>query len=182
MLLNELKNPVSKMNAVGEFNLSRAQRVMFEAARRSLAGMWFALAAGVPVAYYFLAAPLFGGKPMTLGGSVILTGVLSSVVFGFCGLTLGSDILNAAIIKSRFQAVKRGLVIGGLCYLLLFTGLAVILAVSILAGSIDAILVLIFLEAVLFLYGWLVIGWVLAAVGAAAGGLLYLCRVKCLGA
>ncbi len=177
MLLNESKNPVSKMNAVGEFNLSRVQRVMYEAARRSLAGMWFALASLVPVAYYFSVAPLFGGKPMIVGGSVILTGVVSSVVFGFCGLTLGSDILNAAIIKSYFQAVERGLLIGGLCYLLLFSGLAVIMA-----ASINDILVLIFLEAVLFLYGLLVIGWVLAAVGAAAGGLLYLCRVKWLGA
>ena len=178
MLLNELKNPVSKMNAVGEFNLSRVQRVMYEAARRLLAGMWFALAAVVPVAYYFSVAPLFGGKPMMVGDSVILTGILSSVVFGFCGLTLGSDILNAAIIKSRFQAVKRGLVIGGLCYLFLFIGLAVILALSIK----DNIPVLIFLASVLFLYGWLAIGWVLTAVGVAAGGLLYLCRVKWSGA
>ncbi len=177
MLLNESKNPVSKMNAVGEFNLSRVQRVMYEAARRSLAGMWFALAAVVPVAYYFLAAPLLGGKPMTHDDSLVLTAVVPIVVSGICGLALGSDILDAAVIKSALQAVERGLMIAGLCYLLLFLELTLALAVYI-----DDLMILILLEAIVFLYGLLLIGWLLAAVGAAAGGLLYLCRVKWLGA
>ena len=173
MLLNELKNPVSKINAVGEFNLSRVQRVMFEAARRSLAGMWFALAAVVPVAYNFLAAPLLGGSPAPLDGSLVLTAAVPIVVFGICGAALGAGILDATVTKSAVQAVERGLMIAGLSYLLLFLKLSLVLA-----GSIDDLIILILLEVIVFLYGLLFIGWLLAAVGAAAGGLLYLCRVK----
>lgn len=50
------------------------------------------------------------------------------------------------------------------------------------AVYIDDLTLLILLEAIVFLYGLLFIGWLLAAVGAAAGGLLYLCRVKWSGA
>ena len=167
----------SKLNPADDSNLTSSERTMSEIARRSLAGMWFAFAGTIPAGYFLLAAPLSGGGLPTFGGSVLLTAVVPIAVSGICGLALGSDILDPEITESVFQAIGRGLFIAGLSYLLLFTGSALVLAFLT-----EDLIGLIFLEVFVFLYGLFFIGWLLALVGAAAGGLLYLYRQRRLGA
>jgi hypothetical protein len=140
------------------------------------AGMWFAIAAVIPVAYYFL---LFqeNGSPQSglpiFGGSSVLTAGVPVLVAGICSLLLGSAILDAEETKSAVQAIGRGLLVALLSYLLLFTVPAVILAFY----TADPVGLLV-LFVVIFLYGLLAVGWLVAGVGVVAGWLLYLCRLK----
>ena len=144
-----------------------------EFARRLFAGMWFAVAALIPVAYYFLLSRT-DGKPQfdpglpIFGGSSALTAGAPVLIAGICGLLLGSTILDAEETRSAGHAIARGLMIALLSYLLLFTSSAVILAFN----SDDLVGLVIFLV-ITFLYGLLIVGWLVAGVGAMAGWLLY---------
>lgn len=168
-----------KAEAAGDdFALTSDEQTLSELTRRSLAGVWFAFAAIVPVAYYFFFPPMDGGGGLpTLGGSSLLTAVVPVVTSGICGLALGSEILDPETTTNPFQAVGRGLIITGLSYLLLFTGSTLVLAFLT-----EDLIGLIFLEFFVFLYGLFYVGWLLAPVGAAAGGLLYLFRQRRYGA
>ena len=144
-----------------------------EFARRLFAGMWFAVAALIPVTYYFLLSradggPQFGAGLPIFGGSSALTAGAPVLIAGICGLLLGSPILDAEETRSAGHAIAKGLMIALLSYLLLFTSSAVILAFN----SADLVGLVIFLV-ITFLYGLLVVGWLVAGVGAVAGWLLY---------
>ena len=145
-----------------------------EFARRLFAGMWFAVAALIPVAYYFLLSrtdwgPQFGAAGLPIfGGSSALTAGAPVLVAGICGLLLGSTILDAEETRSAGHAITRGLMIALLSYLLLFTSTAVVLAFN----SDDVVGLVVFLV-ITFLYGLLIVGWLVAGVGAVAGWLLY---------
>jgi hypothetical protein len=139
-----------------------------ELARRLFAGLWFAVAAIVPVVFYFLVYPLTGGQTFQ-----IMTALAPIFIAGICGLALGADILDENETKTALQAVGRGLAIGFLSYLILL----ITAFVSTAFYSEDFFGLIIFFG-IVFLYGLLFIGWLIAAVGAAAGGLLYLFRLK----
>jgi hypothetical protein len=138
--------------------------------------MWFAVAALIPVAYYFLLSRTDGkqfgpGLPI-FGGSSVLTAGAPVLIAGICGLLLGSTILDAEETRSAGHAVATGLMIALLSYLLLFTSSAVILAFN----SDDLVGLVVFLV-ITFLYGLLIVGWLVAGVGAVAGWLLYRFRL-----
>ena len=163
-----------EMKTTDDFNAAGGERAMSESARRLLAGAWFALAAAVPVAYYFLLNPLNGKGLPILGGSLILTVVVPIFIAGVCGLALGADILNREETTNAFRAAGRGLLVALLSYLVLFVGATLVLAA---ADSADVI-GLIAVSAFFFFYGLIFIGWLIALVGAAAGGFLYLFGLK----
>jgi len=149
-----------------------------ELSRRLFAGAWFAVAAVIPVAYYFLllrgdGGPQSGAGLPNFGGSLALTASVPILIAGVCGLLLGSTILDAAETKGAGRAIVMGLAIALLSYLLLFTVSAVLLSFN----NDDIVGTIVFLG-VLFLYGLVFVGWLVAVVGAAAGGLLYLYRLK----
>lgn len=138
--------------------------------------MWFALAAVIPVAYCFLREAWethFGTGLPIFGGSSVLTAGVPIFLGGICGLLLGSGILDAKEIKTAGQAIGRGLMVASLSYLLLFTVPAVIVAFNNgdLVGTVTFYIIV-------FLYGLLYVGWLVAGVGAMAGWLLYLYRLK----
>lgn len=136
-----------------------------------MAGVWFGVAAVIPVAYYLLrfsdtGLPIFGG-------SVILTAVVPVVIAAVCGALLGSTILEPAEVKNAFQAVMRGVMVSLLSFLLLFTIPALI---SLVASPDIAGTALAF--GIFFLYGLFIVGWLVATVGAISGWLLYLVRSR----
>ena len=140
--------------------------------------MWFAIAAVIPVAYYFLRYGEIGGAHFgaglpIFGGSSVLTAGVPILIGGICGLLLGSGILDAEEIRTAGQAIGQGLMVALLSYLLLFTGTAVILALNN-----DDLVGTVTLFIIVFLYGLLHVGWLVAGVGALAGWLLYLYRLK----
>ena len=140
--------------------------------------MWFALAAVIPVAYYFLryreaGGAHFGAGLPIFGGSSVLTAGVPILIGGICGLLLGSGILDAEEIRTAGQAIGRGLMVALLSYLLLFTGTAVVLAFNN-----DDLVGTVALFVIVFLYGLLFVGWLVAGVGALAGWLLYIYRLK----
>lgn len=144
-----------------------------ELARRSFAGLWFAAAAAIPIGLYFLILPLSSGTFYQ-----VITTVVPILSAGVGGLWLGAGILDEKKTKSPLGAIGRGLAIAALSYLILFI-------VEIIAGVIynrnrdsHDIFRLIDVVTMMFLYGLLIIGWLVAAVGAAAGGLLYLFSSK----
>jgi hypothetical protein len=69
------------------------------------AGLWFAIAGTIPVAYYAIRfdsnVPIFGGSPFP-------TAAIPIFVAGFCGMLSGTTIINEAEIKSGLQAASRG--------------------------------------------------------------------------
>ena len=151
--------------------------VTSELSRRLFAGMWFAIAAVIPVVYYFLLFREDGRPPgagaILFAGSAVMTAGVPVVIAGICGLLLGATILDAEEVKTAGQAIVRGLMVALLSYLLLFTVSALILAFNN-----DDLAGLIVTWAILFLMGLLVVGWLVALVGGVAGWLLYLYRLK----
>lgn len=144
-----------------------------ELARRLFAALWFAVAAAIPVGLSFLLTPMSSGTAYK-----IVTTAASIGAALICGLWLGAGILDEKKTKSAIRAASRGLAIAALSYLLLFI---VELFVAVLYNSTsdtDAIFRLIYMIAIMFLFGLLFFGWLIAAVGAAAGGLLYLFQIK----
>ena len=165
-----------EVNTIRDFDAAGGERAMSEWARRLLAGAWFALAAAVPVAYLFLNNPFGGERFSGFYNSMILTAGVPMFVAGVCGLGLGADILNREKTKNPLQAAGRGLLVSVLSYLVLFVGLAVVLLLE--SGDFIGLIVL---GIFFFLYGLLYLGWLVALVGAAAGGLLYFYRRRRLG-
>ena len=133
------------------------------------AGLWFAIAAMIPVGYYLLR---FGDGLPILGGSSVLTETIPIIVSGFLGLFLGSTILDTEEIKSELQATLRGLMVGLLSYLLLFTLPAILTMFTSgdFFGTVAAFVIF-------FLYGLFIVGWLIAVVGALAGWLLFQLRL-----
>jgi hypothetical protein len=132
--------------------------------------VWFAVAAVIPVAFYYLlfraggqwfdaGLPFFPGSPILIGG--------------ISGLLLGSSILDPEEVSTEGQAAVRGLLVGLLSYLLLFTVSAVILAFK----DKDPV-GLVITWTIIFFMGLLFVGWLIAGVGAIAGWLLFQYRVK----
>jgi hypothetical protein len=95
------------------------------------------------------------------------------LIAGISGFLLGHSILDPGEIRTSGQAMLRGLMIALLSYLLFFIASALILAVKdnngpgFLIGWV-----------VIFLYGFLYVGWLIAIVGVVGGWLLYLYRLK----
>ena len=140
---------------------------------RMLAGIWFAVAAAIPVGLSFLLTPLPSGRVYQ-----IVTTAASIFAAGFVGLWLGADILDEKSIKSAIRAAGRGVAIAALSYLLLIIIEIIALVAYNSSSDADAIFKLIYMTAIIFLLGLLFFGWLIAAVGAAAGGLLYLFQIK----
>lgn len=144
-----------------------------ELARRLFAGLWFAAAAAIPVGLSFLLTPMSSGTAYKIVTTAASIG--SALIFG---LWLGAGILDEKKTKSAMRAGLRGLAIAALSYLLLFI---IELYVAVLyngTSDSDAIFRLIYGIAIMFLFGLLFFGWLMAAVGAAAGWLLYLFQIK----
>ena len=147
-----------------------------ELARRLFAGMWFAVAAAIPVGINFLIFLIF---PLTSGTIYrVFTTVVPILAAGIIGLWLGAGILDEKKTKSALGAAGRGLAIGALSYLLFFF-------FELIAGVVynsdlnsEVIFRLIYVITIMSLIGLLILGWLIAIVGAAAGGLLYLFRLR----
>ncbi len=135
-----------------------------------LAGIWFFVAAMIPVAYYLLR---FGEELPILSGSLLLTALAPIFVSGFMGLLLGSNILDPKETKTEFKAIGFGLAVALLSFLFLFILLAILSIFT--SGDILGAIVAF---AVFFLYGMLNVGWLTAIIGAIAGLLLYLLRLR----
>ncbi len=146
---------------------------MNELMRRILAGTCFALAAAVPVVYYFLLNPFERDGLPTFGGSTLLTVAVPIFIAAVGGLSSGAEILDPEQTISVFGAMTRGLLISLLSYYLMFSASVIVLILT--GGDVFGVLIL---SVFLFLYGMLFIGWLIALVGAATGGGLYLIRQK----
>jgi hypothetical protein len=145
---------------------------MSELRRRLLAGIWFAIAGAIPVVIYF--SFLWEGDRTHFNAVTILLAIGTPVLMaGISGFSLGYGILDPGEIKSTGQAMVRGLLVALLSYLFFFIASALILAVmnNDESGFIIA-------WAVIFLYGFLYVGWLITMVGLVAGLLLYQYRIK----
>jgi hypothetical protein len=145
---------------------------MTELTRRSLAGIWFALAGAIPVVFYFLLMWEGGRNRFDVDLLLLFVGT-PVLIAGICGFLLGYSILDPGEIKTSGQAMMRGLLVALLSYLLFFITSALIVAVrnnnepGFLIGWV-----------VVFIYGFLYVGWLIAVVGVVGGWLLYLYRLK----
>lgn len=138
---------------------------------RLFAGIWFAAAAVIPVAYF--SARFQDGSPALFGDSPVLMDIIPILLSGVSGLLIGSSILDPEDIKNAGQAVLRGLMVSVLSYLLLFA-IPMIFTIYRTGDPGGAFIFFIFM----FLYGLLAVGWLAGAAGMAAGGLLFLLRLK----
>jgi hypothetical protein len=139
-----------------------------------IAGICFACAAAIPVVVYFI---LFRGEALPItSGSPILSALTPILIAAFFGSLLGVDILDPEQVKSGWRAAFRGIGIALLSYLLFIVLSAIIVAVP----SGDVVGVIVFYIFVFF-YGLLFVGWLIVVVGAGAGVLLYLLRLKIIG-
>lgn len=134
------------------------------------AGLWFAIASTIPVGYYLIR--FSDGLPI-LGGSVILTAIIPIILSGFMGMLLGSNILDTEETKSELKAIGLGFTVAMLSYLFLFI-VPMILTIFTSGDIFGAIVAFV----VFFLYGLLMVGWLVAIIGAATGLLLYLLRLR----
>ncbi|HVE59773.1 MAG TPA: hypothetical protein VNB22_23375 [Pyrinomonadaceae bacterium] len=145
-----------------------------ELARRSFAALWFAVAAAIPVGFYFL---VFLFTPFTSGIIYrVVTTVVPVFAAGIGGLWLGAGILDEKKTKSPIGAAGRGLAIAAFAYLFLFIFELVFGVIYNNDQNSEELYRLIEVITTMFLYGLLLFGWLIAVVGAAAGGLLYLFR------
>ena len=145
---------------------------MSELTRRLLAGVWFALAGIIPVAFYFLV--LWQGDRRRLSvASIILFGGVPILMAGISGFALGYTILDSSEVKNLGQAMVRGLMVALLSYLLFFLASGLILAVS--NNNEPGFIVF---WAIFFFYGFIFVGWLIAIMGLVGGWLLYLYRLK----
>lgn len=135
-----------------------------------LAGLWFAIASMIPVAYYLLR---FGEGLPILGGSVFFTAIIPIILSGLMGMLLGSKILDIDETKSEINAIGLGFAVAMLSFLFLFVVPAILIIFT--SGDIFGTMAAF---VVFFLYGLLIIGWLVAIIGAVAGLLLYLLRLR----
>ncbi len=136
--------------------------------RGLLAGFWFAAASTIPILFLIILLdknfPTFGFRRRSI---VALSILLSGIV----GLFYGSAILNAEKIKNGFQASARGMFVGLLSYLLLYTVFAIpsaFIGPDIFSGLLAM--------SVFFWIGFVVVGWLVIITGTLAGWFLYLLR------
>ena len=147
-----------------------------ELARRSFAALWFAVAAAIPVGFYFL---VFWVSPSTSGTiHRVITTAVPILAAGIGGLWLGAGILDEEKTKSSIGAAGRGLAIAALSYLFFFIFELIFGVIYNNERNSEDTYKLIELIVSMFLYGLLVFGWLIAAVVAAAGALLYLFQLK----
>lgn len=147
-----------------------------ELSRRLFAGLWFTVAAAIPVGSYFLISYF---ASMT-SGTIFKAATIVFPIFsgGIIGLWLGPGILDEKKTKSTLQAAGRGVGIAALSYLLFFI---IELSAALCYNSdlkSDELFRLVGVIAVMFLIGLIILGWLIAIAGAAAGGLLYLFRIR----
>jgi hypothetical protein len=146
-----------------------------EISRRAFAAAWFAVAASIPIGFYFLVDPLSSGtiyKIITIIGPILAAAIIGS--------WLGAAILDKT--RSGVRAALRGLTIAALSYLFFFI-LEVISFVlyNPTLNTADDFFKLVYMLALMFGVGLLLFGWLIALVGAAAGALLYQLRITAVG-
>ncbi|HEX3102728.1 MAG TPA: hypothetical protein VHQ01_13080 [Pyrinomonadaceae bacterium] len=143
-----------------------------ELSRRLFAALWFAVAGAIPVGLSFLIVPMSSGKMFQ-----IVTTSASILSAACCGCWLGAGILDETKTRSALRAAGRGLAIAGLSYLLLVVT-EIIVAVIYNRNSGTDFIAMVYVIGIMFLLGLVFFGLLIAAVGAAAGGLLYLFQNK----
>jgi hypothetical protein len=146
---------------------------MTELTRRLLAGVWFAVAGAIPVAYYFLISDQDYRPRFSVAFTLLLFVGIPILMAGISGFALGYTILEAKEVKSLGQAMVRGLIVSLLSYFFFFMTSSLVLAVSNKAepGFIIG-------WTVFFFYGFILAGWLIAVMGLVGGCLLYLYRLK----
>ncbi len=145
-------------------------------ARSLFAALWFAVAAAIPVGFFFL---VFLVSPFTSGTlHRVITTVVPILAAGIGGLWLGAGILDEKRTKSSIGAAGRGLAIAALSYLFLFVFELIFGTIYNNERNSEDTYRLVELITSMFLYGLLLFGWLIVLVGAAAGVLLYLFRLK----
>lgn len=150
-------------------------KITTEITRRTVSGTCFALAAIVPVAYYFLLNPFEKGGLPLFGGSMMLTVAVPIFIAVVCGLSLGAQILDPEERVNVFKAIGLGSAVSLLSYFLMFSASGIVLIL--IGGDVFGVLTL---SVFLFFYGLLFLGWLVALSGAATGCGLYLIRRKML--
>jgi heme A synthase len=142
-----------------------------ESGRRAFAGVWFAVLAAIPVAFFFLflwqeterqkEIPFYW---IFIGGPILLGGI--------CGCFLGSSILDPAKVKTSGQAMLRGLMVSSLAFVLFFVMSPLIIALTSKdpARSLSG-------WGLIVTFAIIYVGWLVAIVGAVGGAFLYFYRV-----
>lgn len=141
--------------------------------RRLLAGVWFAVAGAIPVAYYFLVSGQDYRPRFSVAFTLLLFIGVPILTAGLSGFALGYTILDPGEVKSVAQAMVRGLMVSLLSYLFFFMVSSLILTVNN-NGEPGFIIG----WAVFFLYGFILVGWLIAIMGLVGGWLLFLFRLK----
>jgi hypothetical protein len=138
-----------------------------------LAGVWFAVAGAIPVAYYFLVSGQDYRPRFSVAFTLLLFIGVPILTAGLSGFALGYTILDPGEVKSVAQAMVRGLMVSLLSYLFFFMVSSLILTVNN-NGEPGFIIG----WAVFFLYGFILVGWLIAIMGLVGGWLLFLFRLK----
>jgi hypothetical protein len=139
--------------------------------RRVYAADWFMRAASIPCGLILVA--VLGSTPprsayeFLLSFLAIFAGPV--VIAGGWGAALGASILDPEATRSAGRAVLRGLAVAGASYVTYLYALCFWLA----GFSFDARGAFFKVFILLLVYGTILIGWLVAAVGAVAGALLY---------
>jgi hypothetical protein len=121
------------------------------------AGLWFAGAGSIPALLFVMTA---GGSRSLSTAAFPLFVLLPAFVAGVCGACFGSSILDPSRVQTPAQAAGRGFIVAAASFLFY------ILLISVVASGGVAFFFLLF-------YGSIIIGWLVAIVGALAGWLLY---------
>jgi hypothetical protein len=121
------------------------------------AGLWFAGAGSIPAMLLVL---VVGGSQLFSAAVFALFVLLPALIAGVCGACFGSSILNPSLVHTPGQAAWRGVVVAAASFMFY------ILLISVATSAGAAFFILLF-------YGSIVIGWLVALVGALAGLLLY---------
>jgi MFS family permease len=142
---------------------------------RLLAAGWFALAALIPVIIFWLIAvpyalQAFADDTYAWPSVLWIFAGLPVLAASFCGFIRGSSILDRQRVKTDFQSVLRGLVVGIFAYSVF--GASVIAQALIYGDSVTRQLLL---YGILFFLGAgaVVIGWLILIITGLAGWLLY---------
>jgi hypothetical protein len=86
---------------------------------RLLAAWWFAVAASVPVTFFFVVFVGFGGNEAGDFLGVWLFGEVPIVAAAFLGFTIGTPIVDRLRVNSAWRAALRGVAVALLSYVLL---------------------------------------------------------------
>lgn len=141
---------------------------------RLISAGWFALSACVPVCLFWLfvlklwdslqnARHLWPAAVWVFGGLPVSAAAL-------CGFIRGARILDLRIVSTSFQAVRRGLVVGLLSYLIFGVGLSTL---SFVYGERATRLQFLLGTLVVVAVGGIVIGWLVLLATSVSGLLLY---------